>query len=66
MGDYARVDYIQDHSLPRSNLAGVGVNLSVAITKRVDLVVGYGYGINAPRGHSFGGQAVDAQFEFKW
>jgi hypothetical protein len=28
--------------------------------------VGYGYGIDAPRGRSFGGQAVDAQFEFKW
>jgi hypothetical protein len=66
LGDYARVDYVQGHSLPRSNLAGVGANLSVAIMKRVDLVVGYGYGINAPRGHSFGGQEFDAQFEFKW
>jgi hypothetical protein len=66
VADYARVDYIQGHSLPRSNLAGVGANLSVAITKRVDLVVGYGYGINAPRGRSFGGQEFDAQFEFKW
>jgi hypothetical protein len=65
LGDYARVDYIQGHSLPRSNLAGVGANLSVAIMKRVDLVVGYGYGINAPRGHSFGGHEFDAQFEFK-
>jgi hypothetical protein len=66
LADYARVDYIQGHSLPRSNLAGVGVNLSVAITKRVDLVVGYGYGINAPRGNGFGGQEFDAQFEFKY
>jgi hypothetical protein len=66
LADYARVDYIQGHSLPRSNLAGVGASLSVAITKRIDLVVGYGYGINAPRGRSFGGQEFDAQFEFKW
>lgn len=54
------------HHLPRSALAGVGVNLSVAVTKRVDLVVGYGYGINAPRGNSFGGQEFDAQFQFKY
>jgi hypothetical protein len=66
LADYARVDYVRGHSLPRSNLAGVGANLSVAIMKRVDLVVGYGYGINAPRGRSFGGQEFDAQFEFKW
>ena len=66
LGDYARVDYISGHSLPRSNLAGVGASLSVAITKRIDLVVGYGYGINAPRGRSFGGQEFDAQFEFKY
>ena len=31
-----------------------------------DLVVGYGYGIDAPRGRSFGGQEFDAQFELKW
>ena len=66
LGDVAQVDYIQGHHLPRSTLAGVGVNLSVAVTKRIDLVVGYGYGINAPRGQSFGGQEFDAQFQFKY
>ena len=66
LADYARVDYIQGHHLPRSGLPGVGANLSVAVTKRVDLVVGYGYGINAPCGKSFGGQEFDAQFEFKY
>jgi len=66
LADYARVDYVRGHSLPRTGLAGVGANLSVALTKRIVLVVGYGYGIDAPRGHSFGGQALDAQFEFKW
>ena len=54
------------HSEPLRNLAGVGANLSVAITKRVDPAVGYGYGINAARGHGFGGQEFDTQFEFKW
>jgi hypothetical protein len=66
LGDVAQVNYIQGHHLPRSTLAGVGVNLSVAVTKRIDLVVGYGYGINAPRGNSFGGQEFDAQFQFKY
>jgi hypothetical protein len=66
LADFAQVDYVQGHHLPRSNLAGVGASLSVALTKRIDLVVGYGYGINAPRGKSFGGQEFDAQFEFKY
>ena len=66
LADYARVNYVQGHTLPRSGLAGVGVNLSVGITKSIDLVVGYGYGIDAPRGRSFGGQEFDAQFELKW
>ena len=65
LADYARVDYIKGHDLPRTGLAGVGANLSVALTKRITLVVGYGYGIDAPRGGGFGGQEVDAQFEFK-
>jgi hypothetical protein len=30
------------------------------------LVVGYGYGINAPRNGGFGGHSNDTQFEFKW
>jgi hypothetical protein len=29
------------------------------------LVVGYGYGINAPRNGGFGGHNIDTQFEFK-
>ena len=65
LGDYARVDYVRDHALPRSGLAGVGVSLSVALTKRFSLVVGYGYGIDAPRNGGFGGHEVDTQFEFK-
>ena len=33
--------------------------------KRISLVVGYGYGIDAPRGRGFGGQEFDTQFEVK-
>jgi hypothetical protein len=66
LADYARVDYVRDHRLPRRGLAGVGANLSVAVTKRLTLAVGYGYGIDAPRDHGFGGHEVDTQFEFKY
>lgn len=66
LGDYARVDYIKAHHLPHTGLAGVGANLSIALTKRITLVAGYGYGIDARRGHGFGGHDIDAQFEFKY
>jgi hypothetical protein len=66
LADYARVDYLPGHSLPHSGLAGVGANLSVALTKRITLVAGYGYGIDAPRGHGFGGHEVNTLFEFAW
>jgi hypothetical protein len=65
LGDYARVHFLAGHRLPRSNLAGVGVNLSWAVTKDVTLVVGYGYGINAPRDHGYGGQELGVLLEFK-
>jgi hypothetical protein len=66
LADYARVDYVRGHRLPRTGLAGIGANLSVAITKRISVVVGYGYGIDAPRHGSFGGQDIDTQLEFKY
>jgi hypothetical protein len=66
LADYARVDYLAGHQLPRKNLGGVGANLSFALTKRITLAVGYGYGINAPRSHGFGGHEIDTQFEFKY
>jgi len=66
LADYARVDYIRNHHLPRRGLAGVGANLSVAVTKRLTLAVGYGYGIDAPRPNGFGGHEVDTQFEFRY
>lgn len=66
VGDYAWVAYIKNHHLPRSGLAGVGANLSLAITKDMTLVVGYGYGVDAPRNHTFGGHEVVTLFEFKY
>jgi hypothetical protein len=66
LADYARVDYLPGHSLPHSGLAGVGADLSVALTKRITLVAGYGYGIDAPRGGGFGGHEVNTLFEYKY
>ena len=66
LADYARVDYVRGHRLPRTGLAGVGANLSVARTKSLTLVVGYGYGIDAPRHRSFGGHDIDMQLELKY
>jgi hypothetical protein len=66
LADYAWVDYIQGHRLPRSGLAGVSANLSVALTRRITLAVGYGYGVDAPRNGGFGGHAVNMQVEYKY
>ena len=66
LADYARVDYLPGHRLPHSGLTGVGANLSVALTKRITLVAGYGYGIDAPRGDGFGGHEVNTLFEYKY
>jgi hypothetical protein len=57
--------FAEDLSL-RSVTPGLGAKLSVALTKRVDLVLGCGYGINAPRGHELGGRELDAEFQFKY
>jgi hypothetical protein len=65
LADYARVDYVENHRLPRRGLAGVGANLSFALTKHITLALGYGYGVDAPRHHGFGGHEIDTQFEFK-
>jgi hypothetical protein len=66
LADYAWVDYIQGHRLPRSGLAGVGANLSGALTRRITLAVGYGYGVDAPRNGGFGGHTVNMQAEYKY
>jgi hypothetical protein len=64
--DIAGVDYVDGHSLPRDHLRGVGGDLSITFTPRVTLVVGYGYGIDAPRNGSFGGHMAHALVEVKF
>jgi hypothetical protein len=65
-GDVAGVDYIEGHRLPREHLRGVGGDLSVAFTPRVTMVVGYGYGFDAPRNDGFGGHEAHAMIELKF
>ena len=64
--DMAGVDYVDGHALPREHLRGVGGDLSVAFTPRVTMVVGYGYGIDAPRNGGFGGHEAHALIELKY
>ena len=66
VGDYARVDYVTSHHLPRSGLAGVGATLSVALTRGLTLAVGYGYGVDSPRNRGFGGHEVTTLLEYKY
>jgi hypothetical protein len=65
-GDIAGVDYVDGHRLPREHLRGVGADLSVTVTPRVTMVVGYGYGLDAPRNGSFGGHEAHALIELKF
>jgi hypothetical protein len=65
-GDYARVDYFSGHSLPHHGLVGAGADVSVALTERAIIGLGYGYGFDAPRGDHFGGQEVHAVMELKF
>ena len=65
-GDIAGVDYVDGHSLPRDILRGVGADVSVTFTPRVTLVVGYGYGIDAPRNGGFGGHMLHSLIEVKF
>jgi hypothetical protein len=44
----------------------VGADLSIALTGRVTLQIGYGYGWDAPRGGSFGGHELGTQIEVKF
>ena len=62
----AGVDYVDGHSLPREHLRGVGADMSVAVTPRVTVVGGYGYGLDAPRNGGFGGHMVHALVEVKF
>jgi hypothetical protein len=64
--DYARVDYATGHDLPRHGLRGVGVDLSIVLTQHTRLMLGYGYGLDAPRSGGFGGQEAHALLELKF
>jgi hypothetical protein len=65
-GDYAQVDYFSGHALPHRGLAGAGADLTIALTERATLVVGYGYGFHAPRDGRLGGQEAHALFEMRF
>ncbi len=65
-GDYARVDYLSGHSLTHRNLAGAGMDAIIAFTKIATLVVGYGYGFDAPRRDHNGGHEVHILLEVKF
>jgi hypothetical protein len=65
-GDIAGVEYVAGHRLPRKHLRGVGADVSVAVTPRVTVVVGYGYGVDAPHNDGFGGHEAHALIELKF
>jgi hypothetical protein len=64
--DYARVDYASGHELPRHGLRGVGIDLSLVLTRQIRFMMGWGYGFDAPRNDSFGGQEAHALMEIKF
>jgi len=64
--DYARIDYLPGHKLARKTLRGVGADLTVTLTPKVTLLLGYGYGLDAPRGGEFGGHEANAFVEIKF
>ncbi len=64
--DYAQVDYLSGHALPRTQLRGLGLDLLVAVTAQSVVVFGYGYGVDAPRGTSFGGHEASILIEVKF
>ena len=43
----------------------MGGTLSFTLTKGLTLAAGYGYGVDAPRHHGFGGHEVAPLLEFK-
>jgi hypothetical protein len=64
--DIAGVDYVDGHSLPRNHLRGLGGDVSIKFTPRLTMVIGYGYGVDAPRNGGFGGQMVYTLIEMKF
>jgi hypothetical protein len=65
-GDYARVDFFSGHSLPHHNLTSAGADIIASVTKSATLVLGYGYGFDAPRQRHSGAQEAHLLFEKKF
>ena len=51
---------------PGQGLRGLGVDLTIGFTARLTLILGYGYGLDAPRNDDFGGQELNALMEYKF
>jgi hypothetical protein len=64
--DYARVDYLPGRELPRHGLRGVGADLCLQLTTAVRVMLGYGYGLDAPRSGGFGGHEAHTLLEVKF
>jgi hypothetical protein len=65
-GDYARVAFFPGHSLPHHKLTAAGADIIAAVFKGASLVVGYGYGFDAPRHNHSGAQEAHVLFEKKF
>jgi len=64
--DYARVDFPSDHTLPHHNLPALGADIVAQMGKAGLLVLGYGYGFDAPRPRQSGAQEAHIMFEKKF
>ena len=64
--DYARVDYAAGHTLPHHGLRGAGADLCIKLTGKVTVMLGYGYGFDAPRSGDFGGQEAHTLLEVRF
>ena len=60
------MEYFSGHHLPRSSLRGLGIDWSVHLSDRLTFILGYGYGVDAPRGNSFGGHELNVALEWEF
>jgi hypothetical protein len=63
--DYALVGYLAGHELPRHSLNGLGADIILKPAKGLTFILGYGYGVDAPRHGGFGGHQVNLLMEWK-
>lgn len=47
-------------------MRGLGIDWSVHLTDRLTFILGYGYGVDAPRGNSFGGHELNVALEWEF